>query len=599
MPACMPQPPETSARATDSHPTDVGDSAYQSVARIIVHEACHDFEMPFKIRANVMASGTGFFVDGRAHMLTCSHVVAHASHVYVQIPQEGRVLFKAEVLGVCPAFDIAMLRVLNYTNRHFCALAPAATHSHPDNVQPGDTAHALGFPLGQDNLKVTKGIVSGQQHSMYQIDTPINPGNSGGPLVHNGVVIGINGAGVLTANNVGYAVPIARVFLLGKLLYEKRRLIHFPNSLGIQYQNTTPQLRRFLGCTPSKLPTRKLSKVSRARSLSTSKRGLSLPDSAKGIYIKRVFHGSVIQHLRLRQGDILCAINEHSLDQYGDLDCRWMGQKMTLANLLATLPLHKRAVFTFWSSQKRKMVRRGIILREHHMAIRHGFPVFEPLDYEVIGGMVVVPLSLDNCRISEEDNREGHRRGVGSAIQATPAHLVKYMEQTNQHQHRLLISAVLPGSVISTMRCIPPKSVIDTINDRPVETMAQFRAAMQHPLQSDGETCIKIVTKDRNIAILPVSDVLAEEAHLREVHKYPCSDLVGVLSKKGGCRQDPQRRCAQNRTGPIGGPRTTDGHDERQGGSPLHRRPVFFQNDTNPSTTTRKPAACRRRRRDA
>ena len=48
------------------------------------------------------------------------------------------------------------------------------------------------FPLGQENLKYTKGIISGRQKSSIQTDTPINPGNSGGPLLLDGKVIGIN-----------------------------------------------------------------------------------------------------------------------------------------------------------------------------------------------------------------------------------------------------------------------------------------------------------------------------------------------------------------------------------------------------------------------
>ena len=36
----------------------------------------------------------------------------------------------------------------------------------------------LGYPLGQEKLKITKGIISGIDNGLLQIDAPINLGNS-------------------------------------------------------------------------------------------------------------------------------------------------------------------------------------------------------------------------------------------------------------------------------------------------------------------------------------------------------------------------------------------------------------------------------------
>ena len=91
-------------------------------------------------------------------------VVQDASHVYIEIPNEGKKQYKAQVLGICPFFDIAIIRILDYQNTHCCTLDEGIGHSDSDAaVKSGDETYALGFPLGQDNLKVTKGIVSGQQ----------------------------------------------------------------------------------------------------------------------------------------------------------------------------------------------------------------------------------------------------------------------------------------------------------------------------------------------------------------------------------------------------------------------------------------------------
>jgi len=47
---------------------------------------------------------------------------------------------------------------------------------------------------------------------MLQTDTAINHGNSGGPLVDaDGCVLGVNTAGIDSANNIGFAVPVHTV----------------------------------------------------------------------------------------------------------------------------------------------------------------------------------------------------------------------------------------------------------------------------------------------------------------------------------------------------------------------------------------------------
>ena len=94
----------------------VSDSIYNTIVRLVVHEAVFDFDLPFKIKGNRSSSGTGFFIDNKGHILTCSHVVQNASHVYVEIPNEGKRRYKASVLGICPCFDLAVVQIENYKN---------------------------------------------------------------------------------------------------------------------------------------------------------------------------------------------------------------------------------------------------------------------------------------------------------------------------------------------------------------------------------------------------------------------------------------------------------------------------------------------------
>ena len=103
--------------------------------------------------------------------------------------------------------DIALLQILNYRSPYYFSMKDISK-----NIIINTTVITLGFPLGQDKLKLTKCIISGLDEGLIQIDAPINSGNSGGPLINlkTNKVIGINSSGIDLMNNIGYAIPIHR-----------------------------------------------------------------------------------------------------------------------------------------------------------------------------------------------------------------------------------------------------------------------------------------------------------------------------------------------------------------------------------------------------
>src|SRR4029077_6348495 len=95
---------------------------------------------------------------------------------------------------------------------------PMLQFGNSDKVSRAEEIMALGYPLGQQSLKSTTGVVSGREQIggkyMIQISTPINPGSSGGPSINRcGEVIGVNTAGIMPAQNVNYIIPSNEVQL--------------------------------------------------------------------------------------------------------------------------------------------------------------------------------------------------------------------------------------------------------------------------------------------------------------------------------------------------------------------------------------------------
>jgi putative serine protease PepD len=165
-------------------------------------------------------TGTGFVIRSDGYILTNNHVVEGANGSLEVTFADGSAA-SAEVVGADAGYDLAVVTVDK-------ADLPVVTLGSSDSVQVGDTAIAIGSPLGLQGT-VTSGIISSLNRTVtaggsgetsfinaIQTDAAINPGNSGGPLVDgNGNVIGVNSAiaslgqeGNAGSIGLGFSIPI-------------------------------------------------------------------------------------------------------------------------------------------------------------------------------------------------------------------------------------------------------------------------------------------------------------------------------------------------------------------------------------------------------
>ena len=149
-------------------------------------------QMPQQKREST-SYGSGFILKDD-YILTNFHVVEDASEVVVSLSDRRE--FKAEIIGVDPLSDLAVLKVEGKK-------LPKVIIGDSDKLKVGDWVVAIGSPFSFD-FSVTAGIVSAKGRSIQnnnignyvpflQTDVAINPGNSGGPLFDlDGKVVGIN-----------------------------------------------------------------------------------------------------------------------------------------------------------------------------------------------------------------------------------------------------------------------------------------------------------------------------------------------------------------------------------------------------------------------
>jgi S1-C subfamily serine protease len=185
-------------------------------------------------------TGSGFVWDDAGHVVTNFHVIEDASEAMVKLA-DGRD-YKAALVGVSPAHDIAVLKIGVGFKR-----PPPVPIGISHDLKVGQKVFAIGNPFGLD-WTLTTGIVSALDRALtsesgrstiehlIQTDAAINPGNSGGPLLDSaGRLIGINTAIYSpsgTSAGIGFAVPVDTVMRVVPQLIDKGRYIR--PSLGIE-----------------------------------------------------------------------------------------------------------------------------------------------------------------------------------------------------------------------------------------------------------------------------------------------------------------------------------------------------------------------------
>jgi S1-C subfamily serine protease len=204
-----------SGSAEDGDITDVVAAARESVVTITADGVSQGRLSPFQVPTSGV--GSGVVLTSTGYILTNRHVVEDSQSLTVAF-SDGSEL-PAEIVRLSDETDLALIKV-DGTGLQ------AATIGDSNAIAVGQTAIAIGSPLGSYTETVTRGIVSGLDRDitvtdqatrrqttlrgLIQTDAAINPGNSGGPLLDGaGNVIGINTAIAADAEGLGFSIPIS------------------------------------------------------------------------------------------------------------------------------------------------------------------------------------------------------------------------------------------------------------------------------------------------------------------------------------------------------------------------------------------------------
>lgn len=458
-----------------------------AVVHLYVYCAQFNWSEPYKIREQTQSMGTGFFIDQEGHILTTAHVVLEAWRIEVRMPSLGHAPLYAELVGVSPERDLALLKLVAGDREKVIktyGLIPTLPFGDSDLVERSEPVLVLGYPLGQYNLKGSTGIVSGREpilwQTLLQITAPINPGNSGAPVINQrGEVVGITQAVTLEAANMGYAIPSNDFRMIADQLNADRALVRLPH-MGILYAATTDDEARYLG---NPVP--------------------------GGLYLCAVVPGSIADKAGLREGDMIYEISGFPIDSYGAVVAPWSKERVTILDLLVRLVHKKDNTVVAYRSGKRLELpldfNNGEII-----PIRHVYADYEQVDYEIVAGMVLMPLTANHLDLLAEHNSA----------------LACYERAQERHKQAVVISYIIPVSMADDRESFAPGHVISTINDQSVQTIADVRKALELSIQTGFVTC---KTREHIFGAFELKSMLAEAERFHKEFSYPITPGVRKL----------------------------------------------------------------------
>jgi serine protease Do len=436
--------------------------------------------------------GSGVIIDAEGHALTNFHVIGNSLKIQLQVPCLGKERIGATTVGISPERDIALVKISPEGLAKIKAKLgeiPFLELGTSDSIKRGTEIMTMGYPLSKDSIKSTQGIISGWEKVRFgerdfgqcclETTAPINPGSSGGPSISaDGKIIGINFAGVVGAQNIGYIIPIDDIRHPIKDLY-------------------TPKLQRKIkiGCVPQP-------------STNVINKYLGNPEDG-GFYVAKVLADSLAEKYGLIEGDVVYQINGYDIDRFGEVMVPWNEDRVHFTDVMNRYAEGDNIELVIYRSGTKKTITLTLEEPKQPPRIRIMFPGFEKVDYEIFGGVVFMELALNHLPLAEKNPR-----------------LVRYAEIDNRDKGVVIVTHVMPTSFAQEMRgVISPGLIVDAINGNKINSLADLRTQIKKSLDADY---LRIRSDDQLYAIFEVPEVLKNEMRLAKMFLFDAEHSLSL-----------------------------------------------------------------------
>lgn len=464
-----------------------------SVLQLKVVQGLYKSSRPYKDPDDKVIFGSAFIIDiERGYIGTNAHVVANAISITGRLTKLGKRDLSLELIGICKEKDLALCKI-HHDDIKLIIRGLKPEEIKQLNMQFGDNMElketdevmTIGYPLGQENIKYTTGIVSGfdtkdsddygniedakhRSPAYIQISAGINQGNSGGPLINKkGEMVGINTSNYIFEQNIGYAIP-SRTFLSIYCELVKSTVVKVP-TLALEWNKTNRELMK--------------SKTSNERTY--------------GIYVRKVHPDSCLD--QLEEGDIIKRLNYNDsfwatkdsfsvqnrdpyticngqtvevlcyFDRYGDADVgikaedgrfqKLIERKMNFSEIIDMIPIGADISIEICRDQDWYLVKSKHVYKDSNRVARV-YPRIDPIDFEIFAGLCCANLNMEHV-----DNFD--------------ILLLHTKKPENRYKKRVVICQIFPDTEAAKTQIFKEGNLIDELNGKKIETLDDIRKILR------------------------------------------------------------------------------------------------------------------------
>lgn len=471
--------------ATPSEPA-APEVTTQSVLRVNSTNQVYDYQSPWQKKPPYSRRGLGVLI-GEGRILVTADLVANANFIELEKAATAQ-KSTATLERIDYECNLAILRATDSGFLHGMIPLPL-----DEKISIGDSVTVLQLETNGEIARTT-GRVSSISVVPYPLENigllaykwtaPLQQrdGSYTLPAVRDGRLVGL----LMRYDARNQTAEIVPMDVISRFLEAAQRPIHrgFPR-LGISFAPLRdPQLRHYIG--------------------------LKEP---RGVYITKVIPKSSGASAGLREGDVILAVNERSLDQDGNYEDSQHG-RILFSHITSTLtPSGGQAVFKILRSGKIEDIPVQMEPLDRSSVISPSFIADQAPPYFILGGLVFVELSRPYL---EEWGRDWTKNA--------PMRLVNYdafQDELPADRGKIVVLAQILPSPDSIGYEHIQNVVVKELNGKPIKSITDLANAAKNPV--DGFQKIEL-EEDPKWLFLDAESIKANRAQLMDHYALPATE---------------------------------------------------------------------------
>jgi len=217
-----------------------------------------------------------------------------------------------------------------------------------------------------------------------------------------------------------------------------------------------------------------------------------------GVFVRKVAPRGVCMDAGMKDGDLLLEFDGYPLDRFGETTAAkthsslLASERMNVFDLAERIPIGKKVNFKLWRDGKSVDASATFAHQSHHVYPIDSIdePVLQQVGYVIVGGVVLMDLSLNHLDFLLESNPS----------------LVDFYKGDRRTEPKVVISSILPESSVPD-GSLNAGDIIATVNNEPVSTLADVLRVVQAAKASNKSEFMAITTTENSMVVLPTQGI--------------------------------------------------------------------------------------------